>query len=146
MTGSISRKLYRQLLLLYPEPFRREFGDEMLSLFEECRRGQASWGLLADVVLSAGRQQIRYRSTPVPKSAPLYSEIGSSPNLARMLAVAVFGAALIAGVSIGRKPEAPEYSTVVRREVRFWFPTGMVVWERKADAPGFWRVLRTTPK
>ena len=58
MTGSISRKLYRRLLMLYPEPFRREFGDEMLGVFEECRAAQGSWRLLADVVLSAARQGI----------------------------------------------------------------------------------------
>ena len=80
MTRSISRKLYRQFLLLYPEPFRREFGDEMLVIFEKCRGAQSSWRLFADVVLSAAKQQIRYLSTPASKSAPLYSEIASSPE------------------------------------------------------------------
>jgi hypothetical protein len=101
VTGSISRKLYRRVLLLYPEPFRHEFGDEMLSMFAECRAAQGSWHVLADVLFSAAKQQIRYLSTPAPKSAPLYSEIAWSPNLARILAVAVFGVVLIASVLAG---------------------------------------------
>lgn len=139
MTGSISRKLFQQFLLLYPEPFRHEFGDEMLSMFEECRAAQCPSRLLADVLLSAARQQIRYVSTPAPKSAPLYSEIASSPNLARILAIAVFVAALIPGVLVGGKPKAPESWAV---EVRFWFPTGIVVVERKPNTRDYWRVLR----
>ncbi len=163
MTASISRKLYQQFLLLYPEPFRHEFGDEMLGTFEGCRGAQGSWHLLADVVLSAAKQQIHYLSTPVPKSAPLYSEIASSPNLARMLAIAVFGASLIAGVLVGGKPEAPESWMVVRPEALFWFPavawgqycsdapertgkpesvlTGVLV-GRKPEAPESWTVVR----
>jgi hypothetical protein len=115
--------LYQQFLLLYPEPFRHEFGDEMLSTFEECRAAQGFWRLLADVVISAGRQQFRYLSTPVPKGAPLYSEIASSPNLARMLATAVFGAALIAGALVGGgKSKAPESWAVLRPERLICFP------------------------
>ena len=100
----------------------------MLSIFEECRATQGSWRLLADVVLSAAKQQIHYLSTPVPKNAPLYAEIAASPRLARMLAVAVFGVALIAGVWVGGKPEDPEPWTVVRPEALFWFPTS--AWEQ----------------
>ncbi len=140
MTGSFARKLYRHFLSLYPEPFRHEFRDEMLSAFEECRAAQGSARLLADLLLSAARQRIRHVSNPVPKTAPLYSEIASSPKLARMLAVAVFGAALIPGVLVGGKHKAP--APEVRMEVRFWFPTGIVVVERKPDAPESWRVLR----
>jgi len=123
VTGSISSELYRQFLLLYPEPFRREFGDEMLVIFVECRGAQGSWRLFADVVLSAAKQQIRYLSTPAPKSAPLYSEIASSPNLARLLAVTFLCAALTAGVLVGGRPEASKSSTVVRSNALFWFPT-----------------------
>ena len=141
MTGSISRKLYQQVLLLYPEPFRYEFGDEMLGVFEECKAAQGSWRLLADVVLSAAKQKIRYLLTPVPKSAPLYSEVASSQNLARRLALTVFCAALISGVLVGGKPKAPE-SWAARSEVRFWFPTGIVVMERNPNAPDSWTVIR----
>jgi hypothetical protein len=109
MTGSIPRKLYRHVLLLYPEPFRHEFGDEMLSMFDECGAAQGSWHVLADVILSAAKQQIHYLSIPAPKSAPFYSEIASSPILARILAVVGFGVVLIASVLVGGgKPRAPE--------------------------------------
>jgi len=112
VTGSISRKLYRRILQLYPAPFRHEFGDEMLSMFEDCKSAQGSWLVLADVLLSAAKQQIHYLSIPAPKSAPLYSEIGWSPNLARILAVAVFGVVLIASAFVERKkPEARELWT-----------------------------------
>jgi hypothetical protein len=101
MKGSISSKLYRCVMLLYPEPFPDEFGDEMLSMFAECRAAQGAWHVLADVLLSAARQQIHYLSIPAPKSAPLYSEIAWSPNLSRILAVTVFSAVLIASVLAG---------------------------------------------
>ena len=81
MTGSISRKLYWRVLLLHPEAFRHEFGDEMLSVFEECRAAQGSWYVFADVLLSAAKQQIHYLLIPAPKSVPLYSEIAWSPDL-----------------------------------------------------------------
>jgi hypothetical protein len=109
VTESISRKLYRQILLLYPEPFRHEFGDEMLSMFVECYAAQGSWHVLADVLISAAKQQIHYLSIPAPKSAPLYSEIAWSPNLARIFAIAAFGVLLIAGtLTKPGKAEAPE--------------------------------------
>ena len=140
MTGSISRKLYRQFLLLYPEPFRQEFGDEMLDIFEECRATQGSWRLLADVVFSAAKQQIHYLSTPVPKSAArkaastFYSEIGASPNLARVLAVAVFGAALIAGLwAVQHNANAPECSRIVSPARRFSFPAGLISFPKCSD-------------
>ena len=142
MTGSISRKLYQRVLSLYPEPFRHEFGDEMLSIFEECRAAQGSWRMLADVLLSAVKQKVHYLATPSPKTAPLYSEIAFSPSLAWILATAVCGVVLITGVWTGGKPKAPESWTIVPSKVRFWFPTGSVVMERKPNTPEFWRVLR----
>jgi hypothetical protein len=98
VTGSISRNWFRRVLLLYPESFRQEFGDEMLSMFEECSEAQGCWRVLADVLLSAAKQQVHYLSIPAPKSAPLYLEIAWSPSLARILAVAMFGVVLIASV------------------------------------------------
>lgn len=94
----------------------------MLGVFEEYRAAQGHWHLLVDIVLSAARQQLRYLLTPAPRSAPLYSEIASSLNLARMLAVAVFSAALITGVSLGGTPKAPEPWTLIRPARRFWSP------------------------
>jgi hypothetical protein len=109
VTGSISRKLYRRILLLYPEPFRHEFGDEMLRMFAECKAAQGLWHVLADVLLSAAKQQIHYHSIPAPKSASLYSEIAWSPNLARILAGAVLGVVLIASLLAGGgKPKTSE--------------------------------------
>jgi hypothetical protein len=109
LSGSISRKLFRRVLLLYPDPFRHEFGDEMVTMFEECRAAQGSWHVLSDVLLSAAKQQIHYLSIPKPKSAPLYSEIACSPNLARILAITMFGVVLLVSVlAVGAKPEARE--------------------------------------
>jgi hypothetical protein len=132
VTRSISRKLYQRFLLLYPEPFRQEFGDEMLGIFEECRAIQGTWSLLVDVVMSAVRQRIRYVSAPAPKTAPLYVEITSSPYLARILAMAVFGAALVAGILVGGNPKASTSWTMCRPEVLFWFPTG--AWAQHCSA------------
>jgi hypothetical protein len=142
MTGSISWKLYQRVLLLYPEPFRHEFGDEMLSIFEECRAAQGSSRVLADAVLSAVKQKAHYHLTHSSKTAPLYAEIGSSPSLARILAIAICGVVLISGVLTGGKPKAPESWTMVPSKVRFWFPTGIVIVERKPNTPESWRVLR----
>ena len=110
MRESVSHQLYRRILLLYPEPFRDEFGDEMLSMFAECSAAQGSWHVFADLLLSAAKQQIHYLSIPAPKSAPLYSEIAWSPNLARILALAVFAVVLIASALTEReKPVAREF-------------------------------------
>lgn len=123
MTGSTARKLYQRCLLLYPESFRQEFGDEMLGMFEECRVAQGSSRVLADVLFSALKQQISYRSTPLPESAPLYAEIAWSPKLARVFAVIALGAGLItAAVADRDKPKAPESWTLVHAERRLWWP------------------------
>ncbi len=79
-----SRKLYQKCLLLYPASFRNEFRDEMLGMFEDCRAAQGSCCLLADVVLSAVKQQISRRSTSLQNSASLYTEVGLSPSLKRV--------------------------------------------------------------
>jgi hypothetical protein len=84
----------------------------MLSMLAECKGAQGPWHVLADVLLSAAKQQIHYLSMPAPKSAPLYSEIAWSPNLARILAIAVFGVLLIASALTEQvKGEAPELWT-----------------------------------
>ncbi len=107
MTGSISRKLYRRVLLLYPKPFRHEFGDEMLSMFGDCRAAQGSWHVLADVLLSAAKQQIHYLSIPAPKSAPTrppsvflsgFSVDGGRPKFGRRIQETPYGARLTAFV------------------------------------------------
>ena len=122
MTGSISRKLFQHLLFLYPKLFRDEFGKEMLDVFEECEHSQSAWRLLADVLLSAVKQRIQYRSILVAKSAALYSDIGMSLNLAWMMAVAALSASLITGALVAAKRDDPQRWTVVHPEALFWFP------------------------
>ncbi len=128
MSSFISREVYRRFLVLYPEPFRKEFGDEMLGMFEACAAAQGFWSLLSDVVFSAFRQQLRYASAPSPKSAPLYTEIGSSSNLARILAVAVagFGAAMLFSVfTTTGESKMPELHTALRAGHHVWVPKVM---------------------
>jgi hypothetical protein len=117
-----ARKFYQQFLWLYPEPFRHEFEDEMLSVFDECRAAQGSWRLLVDLLFSAAKQQIHYRSTPVPTSAPLYSEVNLSPHLGWLLGIAVLSTALMAGIWVGRTTETRTTGAVIRREAIYWFP------------------------
>jgi hypothetical protein len=119
----LSREVYRRFLALYPEPFRQEFGNEMLDMFEACAAVQGSWNLLADLVFSAFKQQFRYLSTPSPKSTPLYREIGSSPNLARVLAVAGCGAAILFGVfTTTGESKTPGPQTAPGPEHHVWIP------------------------
>lgn len=70
MSKSISHKVFRCLLLLYPKLFLDEFGKEMLDVYEQCEHWQSSWRLLADVILSAIKQQMYYRSILAPGPAP----------------------------------------------------------------------------
>ena len=79
MTGSISRKLYGDFSCYTLSPFRNEFGDEVAGMFEECRRAQGFWNLIADVVLSAVRQQIHHFSIPVPKMRHFTQRLSRPP-------------------------------------------------------------------
>jgi hypothetical protein len=144
MTGSISRKLCELLILLYPSDFRREFGNEMLTIFEECSMTQGCICVFADLLSSAAKQQIHHFSTAQPREQALYSDIGSSPSLPRMLAFFVFATGLIAGVARhGAETQNRESWTMNHLEVRFWFPTGTAVLERVSNAPDSWRIFRT---
>jgi hypothetical protein len=106
MSRSISRRLYRRLLDMHPEPFRREFGAEMLEIFEACSADRGVLFVIGDALLSAARQQVRYQATPAPKASFLYSEVALSPSLAPMLASAVL--VLILAASAGMEPERPK--------------------------------------
>lgn len=88
-------KLYRWILLLYPEPFRIEFGDEMLQAFDECRAAQGSLHLLTDVLLSAARQQIDYLLSPRLKDDPVHAGATRSPVLQANLGIAIFCVAIL---------------------------------------------------
>jgi hypothetical protein len=99
MSGTAARVIYRQIIRLYPEPFQREFGPEMLSVFEECQTGRTALShLLADGLASAVKQQWCYLTSPAPVRTALYSEIPPSPVLASRLAIAVFAFAAISGI------------------------------------------------
>jgi hypothetical protein len=105
---SIRRRVFQQILILYPKPFREEFGKEMLETFQECLRSQSSWSLLMDAFLSAMRQQIHYRSIDGPKSAPPYPEIGISLSLPRVMTGVALGAILMAGLWTPAERKPPE--------------------------------------
>jgi hypothetical protein len=52
----MTRILYRSLLRLHPNAFRRRFGAEMLCIFDEVAAGGETAALLADALVSLGRQ------------------------------------------------------------------------------------------
>jgi len=95
MTASVSRKLCQRFLYLYPEPFRCEFGEDILAIFEASKETERPSDLLFDIFLSAVRQQFRYQAMPVPKNVPLYSEVSVHPGLASTLAGVVFAYATV---------------------------------------------------
>jgi hypothetical protein len=110
MSGRFARCFYRSFLFLHPEPFRMEFGAEMLEIFETSAADQGVIFVLLDALRSAARQQIRYHTVPAPTCFPLYSEIAASPELAGIFASSalVLTIALSAGLS-ETKPKAPEF-------------------------------------
>lgn len=52
----MSRTLYRWLLWMHPGGFRRQYGEEMLWIFDEASVTQGAGVLLADAVASLARQ------------------------------------------------------------------------------------------
>jgi hypothetical protein len=143
VSAAISRKVYQMLLLLYPADFRHEFGDEMLSMFEECTAGQSCLLVFADAFRSAAKQHVLHFSITRSRDECPYSDIGCSPHLPRILASAVFVVGLTAGVlGHGLERRTRDSRTMAPAEVRFWFPTGVAIVERKSQAPDSWRVLR----
>jgi hypothetical protein len=124
---SISRRLYQQIILLYPEPFRREFGQEMLGVFDECRAAQGGPYLLADGLVTALKQYLHYLAKPAPDKTALCWEVPSSPRLARSLAMAVLTTAVIANAFVrDPKPKTQAWPTI-RTEYRIcYFPLANV--------------------
>src|SRR5258705_3069136 len=55
------RRLYRILILLHPPAFRKQFGDEMLWIFDESRSERAH-SFLGDAVVSVLRQWVIRRA------------------------------------------------------------------------------------
>jgi hypothetical protein len=109
MKNRISRKLYRCFLGLHPEPFRIEFGREMLDVFEESMADQGAFFVLMDVICSAIRQQIRYHTAPEPRRANLYWEVARSPELARIFASTVFVLIVAASAGAAKKSKPVEF-------------------------------------
>jgi hypothetical protein len=82
---------------LYPEPFRAEFSEEMLSMFDECEPALGARNLLQDILISVARQQVHHLTRPKPTTINLYREASSTSKLALIFAISVFlaGAATI---------------------------------------------------
>jgi hypothetical protein len=66
------RHLYRCALRLHPSSFRRRFGDEMLSIFDQQKGKLAAFGLMLDCVFSLLRQRTlrSHIDTELPAAAP----------------------------------------------------------------------------
>lgn len=96
MTHALACHLYQRILLLYPEPFRREFADEMLGVFGECRFTQRTSSLLVDGLIGAWKQQFHYFAVPTPNRTALYAEIPTAPSLARSLGLAAVAISFLA--------------------------------------------------
>src|ERR1700729_345723 len=52
----MTRALYASLLKLHPPAFRRQFGGEMLWIFDEARVSEGAFVLLLDLLISVTRQ------------------------------------------------------------------------------------------
>lgn len=118
---SLSRSLYQQVISLYPEPFRREFGKEMLGVFDECWAAQRRPSLLLDGFVAALKQQLHYLATPAPHTTALYCEVPSSPILPRGLVMAVLATVLFSGVLLpSAKARTPSWPTI-RAEHQIWY-------------------------
>ena len=96
MTHSLRCRLYQCILLLYPEPFRREFADEMLGVFGECHLTQRTSFLLVDGLIGAWKQQFHYLAVPTPNRTGLCAEIPTAPSLARSLGLAAVAISVLA--------------------------------------------------
>jgi hypothetical protein len=52
------RRLYELLLRCHPDRFRRQFGEQMLSIFDDSTRAKSGFHLLTDAFLSLLRQRL----------------------------------------------------------------------------------------
>lgn len=100
MTSALSCRLFQRILLLYPEPFRREFADEMLGVFGECHSNQRTSFLLVDGLVGALKQQFHNFAVPTPNRTPLYAEVPTAPSLARSLAIAALAISFLANALV----------------------------------------------
>jgi D-alanyl-D-alanine carboxypeptidase len=70
MSQRVTRSLYRCILRLHPAAFRREFGDEMLWIFDEERAKRSVVALYADAFASLGRQWLLRGAGPQAAANP----------------------------------------------------------------------------
>jgi hypothetical protein len=105
----MTRALYRCLVWLHPPYFRREFGGEMLWIFDEAAQTGAVSPLIADVLISLARQWCLRSSYWKFALAPLGA-----------LFQVTLGSALIIGIGQGPGPsnlsvaENPELAALMR--------------------------------
>jgi hypothetical protein len=52
----MTRALYRGVVRLHPAAFRKQFGEEMLCIFDEAGKAEGTLPLLLDAVISLARQ------------------------------------------------------------------------------------------
>src|SRR5215471_13838153 len=52
------RRLYEWLIWSHPDRFRRRFGEQMLSIFDDSTRARSGFDLLSDAFLSLLRQRL----------------------------------------------------------------------------------------
>jgi len=71
MNRRLARGLYRYILRLHPAAFRREFGDEMLWIFDEESAKSRHVRLFPDVFASLGRQWVLRGAAPVATTNPV---------------------------------------------------------------------------
>jgi hypothetical protein len=110
MTNSLSCRLFQRILLLYPEPFRREFAEEILGVFGECHLTQRTSFLLVDGLVGALKQQFHCFAVPTPNRTALYAEVPTAPSLARSLAIAVVAISLLANALVqDHAPQAAKH-------------------------------------
>jgi hypothetical protein len=107
------RYLYRCALRLHPSSFRRRFGDEMLSIFDQQKRKLAAFGLMLDCVVSLLRQRTLRSNTgtelqaaslrcPPADHIPLFESFGSfQPRTSAMIHGALLSLILFCMTAFG---------------------------------------------
>jgi len=130
------RYAYRCLLRLHPPYFRRRFSPEMLSIFDQEKRGLGVAKLLADGVLSLLRQWVlrpEFWDPPIAQAAAdgvpaFYMIEGFKPRILAMLdgglasAVVFTSICLIMGYSYNHPTRGPIISAYNRGSAIYWRP------------------------
>jgi len=128
------RACYAFLLRLHPAPFRRDYEDQMLAIFDEAAASGSVRGLFSDVTVSFFRQWVLRpgfrRATcaepgpPVPADGPLLSSLDSyAPRPAAVL--------------VGCLLTLASFSAVVTVSIRPGKPVAWLIGIRKATSSIF---------